>query len=92
MKSISKFLLVAMVAMIVASCSVTVPVTVSKAEIGDLRGVSKSTVFMGIYFNKKYGIKEAAKKGGINSAIATVDEKTINYIIFQKKELIVTAK
>ncbi len=74
------------------SCTVIAPVTASRAEIGNLRGVSETTVFFGIELNKDYGIKDAANNGKIKSAIATVDEKVTNYIIFQKKELIVTAK
>lgn len=93
MKKINKILFAGLVATMMSSCSVTVPVAVSNAEIGSLRGTSKSTVILGvIYMNKQYGIKEAARNGGITSAIATVDEKTKNMIFFSKKTLIVTAK
>lgn len=90
---ITKGLLAGALVYTVASCSVTVPVTASNAEIGSLRGTSETVVLFGaIYLNKNYGIKEAAKKGKITSAIATMDEETKSYIIFQKKKLIVTAK
>jgi len=93
MKNLNKFLVAGLVAATLSSCTVTLPVTVSRAEIGEKRGVSKTGVLFGvIYLNGEYGIKEAAKKGKITSAIATVDEKTTSYLIFSKKELIVTAK
>lgn len=79
-------------ALALTSCTVIAPVTASRAEIGDLRGVSETTVVFGIELNKNYGVKEAANNGKIKSAIATVDEQTTNYILFQKKQLIVTAK
>jgi len=76
-----------------SSCTVIKPVTISNAEIGELRGESKSVVLFGvIYLNSKYGIKDAANDGNITSAIATVDEKTTNFIFFSTKTLIVTAK
>jgi len=90
MRKINFIAIVATLAL--TSCTVIVPVTASRAEIGNLRGTSETTVFLGIEFNKNYGIKEAAKNGKIKSAIATVDEKISNYIFFQKKQLIVTAK
>ena len=75
------------------SCTVVAPVTVSSAEIGDLRGESHSlVVFGGVYLNPKYGIKDAAINGNITSAIATVDEKTTSFILFSRKTMIVTAK
>lgn len=46
----------------------------------------------GFCFNdKKYGIAEAARNGGINK-VATVDLKVTDYIIFSKYELIVTGE
>ncbi len=78
---------------LVSSCTVILPVTASRAEIGDKKGVSTSVVVFGmIYLNKNYGIKDAAKNGNITSAIATVDEKTKTMLFYQVKELIVTAK
>jgi len=77
---------------VLASCAITLPVAVSNAPIGEKRGVSTTTIFAGIYFNSNYGVKEAATKGKITGPIATIDEKTSNYIFFFKKELIVTSK
>ncbi len=79
---------------IVSSCSVSVPKAFSGAPIGNKKGVSESFVILGIDLNQKYGIKEAASKGKISGAIATVDEKRTPYLAFLvfKKELIVTAE
>lgn len=77
----------------ISSCTVVKPVTISKAEIGDLRGKSNSIVLFGsVYLNSKYGIKDAANNGNITSAIATVDEKTTSFLLFSRKTMIVTAK
>lgn len=93
MRKLRNIAIAGMVAGAMSSCTVILPVTASKAEIGELRGTSESIVlFQTIYLNKNYGLQEAAKKGKITSAIATIDEKTTNYLIFSKKELIVTAK
>jgi hypothetical protein len=88
-----KYLIASFVMLNLMSCTVIAPITASRAEIGSLRGTSKSTVlFNSIYLNKNYGIKEAANNGNINSAISTVDEKTTSFLLFSKKTLIVTAK
>ena len=92
MKKLKNVGLVAAAALALTSCTVIAPVTASRAEMGAKRGVSETTVFLGIELNKDYGVKDAAKNGKITSAIATVDEKVTSYIIFQKKELIITAK
>jgi len=93
MKNLNKILFAGLAAIVLSSCTVTLPVAVSNAEIGEKRGVSESTVLFGVIFlNGEYGVKEAAKNGGISTAIATVDEETKNMIFFAKKKLIVTAK
>ena len=92
MKKIKNLSILAVAALALNSCTVIAPVTASRAEIGDKRGVSETTVVLGIEFNKAYGVKEAADNGKITSAIATVDEKVTNYLLFKKKQLIVTAK
>jgi len=75
------------------SCTVVRPVTISDAEMGDLRGESHSIVVFGsVYLNPKYGIKDAALNGNITTAIATVDEKTTSFLLFSRKTMIVTAK
>jgi hypothetical protein len=92
-KNILKYITIATVLFQIVSCTVIRPVTASNAEIGTKRGISESAVlFNAIYLNNNYGVKEAANNGNINSAIATIDEKTVNYFFFSKKTLIVTAK
>lgn len=74
-----------------ASCSTTLPMAVSEAPIGAKTGISKTiSIGYGLDLNGNYGVKEAAKNAGITGPIATADEKTTNYILFKKKELIVT--
>ena len=48
-------ILALVLSMALTSCTVIAPVTASRAEIGDLRGVSETTVFFGIELNKKFG-------------------------------------
>ena len=80
-------------AALLSSCSVTFPMAASNASIGDNVGKSETGVVFGVfYLNGDYGIKEAAKKGGITKGIATVDERTQSYIIYSKKTLIVTGE
>ena len=92
MKKIKNLGVLVVAAIALNSCTVIAPVTASRAEIGDKRGVSETTVVLGVELNKDYGVKDAANNGKITSAIATVDEKVTNFLIFQKKQLIVTAK
>lgn len=91
MKNIIKISKIVLAAGLISSCSVTLPVAVSSAPVGDKTGVSKSTVIFGsIWLNKAYSAAEAAKNGKLTGGVSTIDEKTTNYVIFQKKELIVT--
>ena len=72
---------------VLASCAITLPKAISIAPIGDKKGVSTSVVlFNSIYLNGSYGVKDAANKGKITGAIATIDEKTSNFVFFVKKE------
>ena len=81
------------IAAAMSSCTVTMPVAISDAPIGGKRGVSETNVLFGvIYTNGNYGIKEAAENGKITGGIGAIDEKTTNYLVFAKKELIVLGK
>ena len=81
------------IAAAMSSCTVTMPVAISDAPIGGKRGVSETNVLFGIiYMNENYGIKEAAENGKITGGIGAIDEKTTNYLVFAKKELIVLGK
>lgn len=76
-------------AAILTSCSVTLPMSVSAAPIGNKVGISKTTVFLGLQLNKNFGIGEAAHNGGIKGGVGVADLKTTNYVLFMKKEIIV---
>ena len=90
MKNIFNIMAGVVIVATMSSCAVTMPVAISDAPIGGKRGVSESNVLFGIiYMNGNYGIKEAAKNGKITGGIGAIDEKTTNYLIFAKKELIV---
>ncbi len=92
MKKIKQFLFLSCIALTAASCSTTFTVAVSDAEIGEKRGVSSTNVILGIPLNKQFSVADAAKNGNITGPIATVDMKVTSFVIFQKRELIVTAK
>ncbi|MCP4520143.1 MAG: hypothetical protein GY827_00335 [Cytophagales bacterium] len=78
---------------LMSSCAMTLPVTVTENPIGSKTGVSESVVIFGsIYLNGDYGVADAAEQGKIKGGISTVDEKTTNYVVFQKKEMIVTGE
>jgi hypothetical protein len=97
-----KYLSIAVIAILLASCTLTRPYTATNNPIGSKVGVSKTTcIFGGAYgnnlsaglfcTNKNFGVIEAAKNGGINK-VATVDIKTKNLLFIQKVEVIVTGE
>jgi maltose-binding protein MalE len=92
MKNLLKFTAAAAIVLSMASCTVTKSRAVSRAEIGEERGESKTLTVFGIEINGKYGLKEAARKGGITGPVAVIDEKVTSYVLFSKKTLIVTGK
>ena len=90
MKNVKKFVGIVAATVILTSCSITLPVSVSEAPIGNKTGTSSSVVLFGFWhLNKNFGIAEAAKNGGIKGGVATVDVKYTSYFIFSKKQLIV---
>ena len=90
MKKTLSFVSIIAAAAILTSCSVTAPLAVSAAPIGNKVGTSKTTVLGFWQMNKEFGIAEAAHNGNIKGGVATVDMKTTNFILFVKKEIIVT--
>jgi hypothetical protein len=92
MKSIYKIVSVIAVAASLSSCTVTSPVTASAAPIGNKVGTSKTLVIGVWQLNKNYGVADAAHNGKIKGGVATVDVKVTNFILFQKRELIVTGE
>lgn len=87
-KSISILSIVAGLAMM-TSCSITTPLSVSAAPIGNKVGKSETTVFLGIQLNKNFGIAEAAKNGKITGGVGIADLKSTKYFLFSKREIIV---
>lgn len=93
MRKLYVYVSVIAVAAVLTSCSVTVPVTASAASMGAKVGTSETVVLFGtLYLNKNYGVAEAAHNGKIKGGVATVDLKTTNYLLFAKKQLIVTGE
>ena len=84
-----------------ASCSITTPVTATNNRIGSKVGVSSATCLFpftttqslssGIVLGNSYSVADAAKNGGITK-IATVDLKQQNFYLFQKNSIIVTGE
>lgn len=67
------FFAAASVAMIMSSCSITLPVAATSNAIGNKVGKSSGTCYLGILcFNVDASIQTAARNGGI-SKISTVD-------------------
>jgi len=92
MKNATKFVMAIAVAATLTSCSITTPLSVSEAPIGDKKGTS-STIVFGIWeFNRNFGIAEAAKQGKITGPVAIADQKVTNYVIVRKLEIIVYGK
>ena len=97
----SKLLAIAVIAVVLTSCSTIIPVTATNNPIGASVGKSKTTLVFGaasrnnlengLSTNKNYGVIEAAQNGNID-LIATVDLKITNFVFFQKVELIVTGE
>ena len=86
------------VGLILASCSITRPVAVTNNTVNVKEGRSETVCVFGaggnssgFVLNKKYGVSDAARNGGIKS-IGSVDLKVQNFIIFQKNTLIVTGE
>lgn len=78
------FFAAASVAMIMSSCSITLPVAATSNAIGNKVGKSSGTCYLGILcFNVDASIQTAARNGGI-SKISTVDytqKNVLNIII-----------
>lgn len=63
------------VAILVTSCSLTLPVNATGYAVGSKVGTAKATGYLGIlFFNADASIKTAAKNGGI-TRISSVDLK-----------------
>jgi|TARA_B100001175_G_C19196310_1_gene489160 hypothetical protein len=96
-----KFLTIIAASGLLASCSVTTPVTATNNRIGAKVGVATATCLFGsplpgslssgLVLGGPYTIADAAKNGGITK-IATVDVKKQNFLLFTKNSIIVTGE
>lgn len=71
------------------SCITTLPKAASSHPIGTKKGISSTYIIFGVDLNFKYGVEEAIKSGKITGPISIIDEKYSNFILFEKRELIV---
>ncbi|BDD03033.1 TRL domain-containing protein [Aureibacter tunicatorum] len=87
------FLTTLFCAVLLSSCTMTLPVATSGKVTGSKVGTSKATVILGFFFNQDASIAKAAKAGNIEE-IATVDQKITNVLglIYTKYETIVTGE
>jgi len=92
-KFISKIALLAIFAVMLSSCSLTLPVNATSNTIGSKVGTSKAVGFLGfLFFDADASIQSAAKNGGITK-ISTVDIKMTNMLnIMTNYECIVTGE
>lgn len=80
------------VTLLLASCSIVLPVNASGAPIGKKVGTAKANIILGLYFGQDAGIQTAAKNGGITK-VATVDVKRFNLLgFYQSVTTIVTGE
>ncbi len=90
MKKITTFVSVIAVAAVLTSCSITMPMAISEAPIGNKVGTSKTVVlFGGLELNRNFGIAQAAHNVGIKGGVGVADIKYSQFILFSTKEIIV---
>ncbi len=92
-KKIKNFVALLLVAGMVSSCALTLPVNATSNPVGSKVGMAKATGYLGIlFFNQDASIRAAAKNGGITK-ISTVDIKSTNVLnIIVTYETIVTGE
>lgn len=80
MKKVKAILALASLVVMMASCSLTMPVNATSNPVGSKVGTATATGFLGIlFFNADASIQSAAKNGGITK-ISTVDIKQTNIL------------
>ncbi len=78
MKKLMIFATALITSLILASCSITFPVTATSNSVGSKVGESTAVIYLGVfYFDADASIRTAAKNGGITK-ISTVDIKQFN--------------
>lgn len=80
MKSLKLYISILSLFAILASCSITLPISASSNPLGTKRGQSTGTCYLGaLCFDVDASIQTAAKNAGITK-ISTVDLKTTNML------------
>lgn len=78
--------------LLLASCSMTMPVSSSGPVTGPKTGTASAQVILGLYFNGDYSIEKAAAAGQITK-VATVKTKQLNVLgVYQKYTTTVTGE
>lgn len=92
-KKIKWLVAVLLVALVITSCSIIVPVNATGYAVGSKVGTSVATGYLGVlFFNGDASIRTAAKNGGINR-ISSVDLKKTSLLgIIVTYETIVTGE
>ncbi len=93
LNKIKKFAALIVIAGLLTSCALTLPVNATSNAVGSKVGTAKATGYLGIFwFNADASIQTAAKNGGI-SKISTVDIKQTNILgLLYTFETIVTGE
>ncbi|MFV0541843.1 MAG: TRL-like family protein [Aestuariibaculum sp.] len=75
LKNVKKVAVLAIAAVMMSSCALTLPVNATSNSVGSKVGTAKATGYLSmLFFDQDASIKTAAKNGGI-SKISTVDIK-----------------
>lgn len=92
MKKLVRFAIPAVLGVVLASCSITLPVNATSNEVGSKVGKASGKCFFQICMGVDASIKSAAKNGNIKK-ISTVDMKVKNVLgIMVTFETIVTGE
>lgn len=91
-KKITSAAAVCVAVLVMASCSITMPLAATSNPAGKKVGTAKAKIICGLVFGGDYSVQTAAKNGGITK-ISTVDVKAFNALgIFQTRTCIVTGE
>lgn len=92
MKKIINYIIVAVVAIAMTSCSITYPGMVTRNSVGTKVGIASRKIFLGLAFGQTdLSLTKAAKNGGITK-IATVDYKISGGLFSKTYSTIVTGE
>ena len=74
MKKVNSIIGMLLVAFVLSSCSLTLPVTATSNPLGKKVGIATAKGYFGLFFNADASIRQAARNGKITK-ISTVDIK-----------------